>query len=145
MHTGGAVLRLRIDDFLVPYSPHDDQLEVVEVDVCPLQPTKFCERKTRPRGDHDRAPCHTVHRFRNLLDFLQRVLVRLLSPLTLWNLDAVCRVRTLKRSATAGMCEDCRQQRVDVPEYRLAYKAKAGVRQCATESGRCTSSRTLSL
>ena len=42
--------------------------------------------------------------------------MRLLSPLTLWNLDAVCRVRTLKRSATAGMCEDCRQQRVDVQE-----------------------------
>lgn len=95
MHTGGAVFRLRIDDFLVPYSPHDDQLAFVEVDVCPLQPAKFCERKARPRGDHDRAPCHTVHRFRNLLNLLQRVLVGLLYSLAFRNLDAVRWIGTL--------------------------------------------------
>jgi hypothetical protein len=30
MHLGGAVLRLRIDDFLVPYRPYDDQLAFVQ-------------------------------------------------------------------------------------------------------------------
>jgi hypothetical protein len=77
MHSGGTVLHLRLGNLSVPHSPHDVQVAVVEVDVLPFQAAKFCQRKTRPRGNHDRTPCRAVHRVCNLLNLLQRVLVGL--------------------------------------------------------------------
>jgi hypothetical protein len=47
------------------------------------------------RGHHDRTPCRAVHRFYNLLNLLQRVLVGLLGSLAFRNLDAVRWIGTL--------------------------------------------------
>src|SRR6266478_8189868 len=107
MNSGGTVLRLRVDNFPVPHGTLHSQ--GVAVNVFPLETAKFSERETSPRGNHNRASCQAVHRVCNLLDFRQRVLVRFPSSLTFWNLDAVCRVRTLKRSAPSSVGEDCRQ------------------------------------
>jgi hypothetical protein len=47
MNSGGTVLGLRVDNFLVPHGTLHRQ--GVAVNVFPLQAAKFCERKTRPR------------------------------------------------------------------------------------------------
>src|SRR5216684_3732323 len=68
MYSGGAVLRLRVDDFSVPHRANDVQLLPVEVDIFPLQAAKFCEREASPSGNHNRASRQAIHRVRDLLD-----------------------------------------------------------------------------